>query len=85
MNKSISNRVKEEAEYLIKTESTIREVAHHFKMSKSTVHKDLQERLKKISPENFFKVRQIVENNLLTRHIRGGEKTKQKYAKKVSE
>ncbi len=82
MNKKITTRVKEEAEYLIKTNATIREVAEHFNISKSTVHKDMQERLKKISPALDSQIKTILNEHLLTRHIKGGEKTKEKYAKK---
>ena len=75
-------RVKEEANYLISTKKTIREVAQRFGISKSTIHKDLQERLKNISPELYEKVRTILKEHLDIRHIKGGETTKQKYLKK---
>lgn len=84
MDEFIKKRVKKEASYLIKTGVTIREVANYFNISKSTVHKDLQERLKIISPEYYLLVREIVQKNLSLRHIKGGETTKQKYTKKVS-
>ncbi len=84
MDEFIKKRVKKEASYLIKTRVTIREVANYFNISKSTVHKDLQERLKIISPEYYLLVREIVQKNLSLRHIKGGETTKQKYTKKVS-
>lgn len=82
MNKNLCSRVKEEAEYLINTKKTIREVADHFKISKSTIHKDLQERLIKISPALHSKVRIILDEHLEIRHIKGGETTKQKYLNK---
>ncbi|MCI9279788.1 MAG: stage III sporulation protein D [Bacilli bacterium] len=84
MDERIRKRVKKEANYLISTGRTIREVAHYFNISKSTVHKDLQERLKIISPEYYILVREIVKKNLSLRHIKGGETTKKKYSKKVS-
>ena len=84
MDEIIRKRVKKEATYLIQTGMTIREVAKHFNISKSTVHKDLQERLKIISPKYYNLVRKIVVKNLSLRHIKGGETTKQKYTKKVS-
>lgn len=80
MNK-INTRVLEEADYIIKTKKTIREIAHIFKISKSTVHKDLQERLKKINKEKSEKVEKILKNHIETRHIRGGEATRKKYQK----
>lgn len=82
MNKSLVKRVKEEGIYLIRTKKTIREVAEHFELSKSTIHKDMQERLIKISPELFKEVRIILQEHLEVRHLKGGEKTKQKFLKK---
>lgn len=75
----ISKRVLEEADYIIKTQNTIREIANIFKVSKSTVHKDLNDRLKKIDIEKYKSVKQILEYHIDVRHIRGGESTKQKY------
>ena len=75
----ISKRVLEEADYIIKTQNTIREIANIFKVSKSTVHKDLNDRLKKIDNEKYKKVKKILEYHIDVRHIRGGESTKQKY------
>lgn len=82
MNKDLIRRVKEEAKYLLKTKKTIREVAKAFGISKSTIHKDMQERLKKVSPELFKEVRVVLNEHLEIRHIKGGETTKQKYLKK---
>ena len=75
-------RVLKEAEYILKTGYTIREIATHFHVSKSTVHKDIQERLPRVSPILYQKVRFILEEHLLERHIRGGDATKQKYLRK---
>ncbi len=83
MDQFIKNRVTKEAAYIIQTGVTIREVAKRFNISKSTVHKDLQERLKIISPKNYRLVREIIKKNVSIRHIKGGETTKQKYTKKV--
>ena len=69
----INERVLSEARYLIKTEKTVREISKVFKVSKSTVHKDLHERLIKID-RNLYEDVDI-------RHIRGGEATRQKYQK----
>lgn len=79
MNSTIVQRVREEALYIIDTEKTIREIATIFKVSKSTVHKDLHERLCKIDDKLFKKVRNILEYHTNIRHIRGGESTKNKY------
>ena len=81
MKESITSRVLSEAKYLIDTKQTVREVAKYFKVSKSTVHKDLHERLIKIDEELYKKVKIIMQNHLEERHIRGGESTKQKYLK----
>ncbi|MBQ7131555.1 MAG: sporulation transcriptional regulator SpoIIID [Oscillospiraceae bacterium] len=66
-------------EYIIETHSTVRGAAAQFGISKSTVHKDLQERLPKISPSLYPQVRVILDKNKEERHIRGGLATKQKY------
>ncbi len=78
---SISKRVLEEAKYIIKTNQTIRETAKYFKVSKSTVHKDLQERLKKINTYLSEQVNEILKYHTNIRHIRGGESTRKKYKK----
>lgn len=78
----ITSRTIEEAKYMIETEKTIREIAKIFKVSKSTVHKDLKERLKDIDVEQSKIVKKILEEHTNIRHIRGGESTKQKYLKR---
>lgn len=75
----ISERVIKEAEYIIETRTTVRAAAEHFKISKSTVHKDVTERLQPIDGELWAKVRIILDTNLSERHIRGGIATKNKY------
>ena len=82
MDKTIERRVLEEAKYIIKTKENIRNTAKYFNVSKSTVHKDIQHRLIKISPINYEKVENILKEHLKIRHIKGGEATKEKYAKK---
>lgn len=77
----ISERVIKEAEYLINTSSTVRTTAKHFNISKSSVHKDLTERLADIDAELLQKVRKVLDINLSERHIRGGIATKNKYLK----
>lgn len=79
MNKNIIKRVKEETSYIIKTNSTVREIAKIFKVSKSTVHKDLHERLLDIDYKAYLKVEKILQYHTDIRHIRGGESTKRKY------
>lgn len=70
------------AEYMIKSKATVRSTAAAFGVSKSTVHKDLTERLRMASPELFRQVKEILEENKRERHIRGGLATKQKYESK---
>ncbi len=78
---SKNNRVIDFANYIIDNNSTIRKTAVFFGYSKSTVHNDIQKKLKKINSDLYFKVKIILENNFLEKHIRGGESTKQKYLK----
>ena len=79
MNKNIKKRVLEEADYMIKTGSTVREMANIFKVSKSTVHKDLHERLLDIDDKLYDEVEKILKYHTDVRHIRGGQSTKRKY------
>ena len=78
----ILERVRAEAEYIIETGSTVRGTATHFSISKSTVHKDVSERLEFIDKELFKEVRKVLNKNLSERHIRGGIATKNKFAKR---
>jgi putative DeoR family transcriptional regulator (stage III sporulation protein D) len=77
----IEKRVLLEAEYMLKTKETIRELSKIFKVSKSTVHKDLHERLVKIDKDLSKKIDKILKKHIEIRHIRGGESTKRKYLK----
>lgn len=81
MDKVIITRVLEEANYIIKTNYTLRQIAKEFNVSKSTVHKDLKERLKLIDLSLHKEVKNILKNHKDTRHIKGGESTKKKYLK----
>ena len=83
MNSLIIKRVREEANYIIETKKTIREIAKIFNVSKSTVHKDLHERLSDIDSSLYYKVDDILKYHIDIRHIRGGESTKKKYKKKA--
>ncbi len=75
----ITERVIGEAEYIVETGDTVRAAAAHFKISKSTVHKDVAERLAAIDKALYEKVRGVLDKNLSERHIRGGLATKNKY------
>lgn len=81
MNSLIVKRVIDEAKYMIDTKKTIREIALVFNVSKSTVHKDLHERLLDIDSKLFEQIDDILKYHLDVRHIRGGESTKKKYKK----
>ena len=69
------------AEYIIRTKQTVRYAAKIFSISKSTVHKDVTERLKHVDNNLYTKVKEILEHNLSQRHIRGGCATKNKFKK----
>ncbi|MDE5583449.1 MAG: sporulation transcriptional regulator SpoIIID [Ruminococcus sp.] len=68
-------------EYIIENKATVRSTAKNFGISKSTVHKDVSERLKKENPLLYAQVKDILEINKQERHIRGGMATKRKYEK----
>ena len=82
MTEQIDTRACELAVYMIETGATVRSAARHFGISKSTVHKDLSQRLPKCNPALFSQVRQILERNKQERHIRGGLATRKKYSRK---
>ncbi len=69
-------------EYMLIHKTTVRATAKEFGISKSTVHKDLTDRLPKASPELYKQVKQLLEQNKRERHIRGGLATKHKYEEK---
>ena len=75
----IEERAKKCAEYIVATGCTVRACSAHFSISKSTVHKDVSERLKYIDEELFERTRTVLEWNLSERHIRGGDATRKKY------
>lgn len=77
----LKERVLEVSDYIINTKNTIRETAKIFSISKSTVHKDIRERLKNIDYEKYLIIEEIFKNHIETRHILGGESTKRKYQK----
>ena len=76
---SVEERACELAEYIIEHRATVRAASKRFGISKSTVHKDVTERLREIDRSLYLKVREILIENKSERHIRGGMATKQKY------
>ena len=76
---SMDERAKSLAVYIIETQGTVRAAAKQFGISKSTVHKDLTERLKALDPALYARVRVLLDTNKAERHIRGGMATRQKY------
>lgn len=81
MQSYLIERIIREAEYIIETGATVRNTARVFCLGKSTVHKDVTERLKSLDGELYKKVEKILQINLSERHIRGGEATRKKYLK----
>ncbi len=81
MKKEIISRVEEISDYILETKDTIRETAKKYKISKSTVHKDIKERLKEIDIKKYNQIRLILNSHIETRHILGGQSTKLKYEK----
>lgn len=75
----IEERAVELACYIIEKKTTVRAAAKKFGISKSTVHKDVTERLMRIKPDLANEVRIVLEENKAERHIRGGQATKAKY------
>ena len=67
------------AVYIIENKATVRGTAQHFGLSKSTVHKDISERLKNINFSLYLQVRKVLDFNKAQRHIRGGIATRQKF------
>lgn len=74
------DRVLNEAEFIIKNRSTVRETSAVFKISKSTVHRDMVKVLPTLDNKLYIKVREILDINSSEKHIRGGEATRRKYA-----
>jgi putative DeoR family transcriptional regulator (stage III sporulation protein D) len=79
MQEYIRRRVMEVSGYILESSATVRQAAQVFDVSKSTVHKDVTERLPRIDGKLASKVRSILELNKAERHIRGGEATRKKY------
>ena len=79
MKDYIEERVLELAHYIVSTNSTVRAAAKKFRVSKSTVHKDVTERLLEINPGLAAEVKDVLDNNKAERHLRGGLATREKY------
>ncbi len=79
MKDYIEERVLELARYILETGATVRGAAQKFRVSKSTVHKDITERLSEINPSLASEVKIVLDTNKAERHIRGGNATKKKY------
>ena len=79
MSKPLEERACELAVYMIEAGATVRSTAKHYHISKSTVHKDISQRLEHYNPALYAQVREILEQNKRERHIRGGMATRKKY------
>ena len=79
MKQYIEERALDIANYIIENNATVRQTAKAFGISKSTVHKDVAERLSQINPALANKARKVLDVNKAERHIRGGLATKEKY------
>jgi len=79
MQEYIQKRVLDICAYILETRATVRQAAHVFDVSKSTVHKDMTERLPSLNKEMAYEVKKVLDFNKSERHLRGGEATKRKY------
>ncbi len=79
MNGVYKDRAEILGEFIVDTGATVRAAGKKFGVSKSTVHKDVTERLRKQSPALFLQVKQVLQKNKEERHIRGGNATRRKY------
>ncbi len=82
MNDILEARALRLGEYIVQQKATVRSTAKYFGVSKSTVHKDVSERLQDINSSLYKDVKKVLEVNKAQRHIRGGYATKNKYARK---
>jgi putative DeoR family transcriptional regulator (stage III sporulation protein D) len=79
LSTNIDERARQAAEYIIENNATVRAAAKKFGVSKSTVHKDISERIEQRNPLLYRQVKAVLERNKAERHIRGGEATRRKY------
>ena len=82
MKGAVEERAVELGEYILENKATVRAAAKRFHISKSTVHKDVSERLAEIDVQLYREVRAVLEKNLAERHLRGGDATRRKYRTK---
>lgn len=85
MREDIIVRVEEEARYILSSGATVRDCARHMGVSKTTVHKDMRERLKQIHRGMWQDVGSVLDKNRRERHLRGGLATREKYLARKSE
>ena len=76
---AVEERAVELGEYIIENNATVRAAAKKFQISKSTVHKDVTDRLHRNNPQLYAQVKEVLEHNKQERHIRGGMATRRKY------
>lgn len=81
MKREVQTRVTEAAKHILKTGATVRACAEVFGVSKTTIHKDMRERLPELSPSMARRVDAVLRKNRDERHIRGGQATREKYRK----
>lgn len=81
MKGTVEERAIELGEYIIENRATVRLTAKKFGISKSTVHKDVSQRLQNFSPSLYKEVKEVLNHNKAERHLRGGLATKNKYLK----
>ena len=79
MRGAVEERAIELGEYILENKTTVRAAAKKFHISKSTVHKDVSDRLQAVNPQLYCEVRRVLEINKAQRHIRGGLATREKY------
>ena len=79
MKGAVEERAVELGEYIIENNATVRAAAKKFHISKSTVHKDVSDRLRAVNPQLYNRVRGVLDVNKAQRHIRGGIATREKY------
>lgn len=79
MQEYIQKRVLEICAYILETRATVRQAAQVYQVSKSTVHKDMTERLPSLNKQMAIEIKNILEYNKSERHLRGGEATRKKY------
>ena len=82
MREDVHLRVMQAAEHILETGATVRACAVQFGVSKTTIHKDVTERLKQIDPDLAARTQRVLERNRRERHIRGGRATREKYLRR---